>query len=1025
MISRPRILKIIAPLGIISSFTPAVLANESEVSYGRDIRPILSDKCFFCHGPDPETREEGLRLDIREEALKGKAFVPGHPEKSALIKLINTTDEEKIMPPPKSHKKLSEREKKLLSDWIKAGAEYEPHWAYQPLEMHKSDDKESIDSLVENRLKKKGMSFSEPAPAATLLRRLHFDLTGLPPTPAEVVAFTEAHKKDPQQAVKDTAEKLLASPHFGERMAVKWLDAVRYADTVGYHGDQSRDASPFRDYVINSFNKDLPYDQFIIEQIAGDLLPDATLTQQVAAAYNRINQISEEGGIQDEEYIAKYQAERVRTTSAAFLGSTLACAECHDHKFDPFTAKDFYSFAAYFSDILEKGAWNNNGSYQEDIKKYKKEGVLFSNYGPYLKVPDQASGESYAQIEKRLADLSNTHLKAYPNSENAFQAWLTGLRQKPEKANAVDVPFITSTLASKSQVKARKSNATFSYTTADQGPVRSGSHSRKQASKGSLTQHIFTPAEPIQIKAGEMLYAWVYLDPKSPPGSVMLQFYKENEGWDHRAYWGENTIPYGKFDGGAAYHKAGSLPQLGNWVRLEVSPKDLGLQPGTRVTQLAYTQDKGTVYWGSAGKKVSDQARILANMPADIRKLINDPKSGNTLRGKADLYQYFLISTPAKTQQQKEIQALHAKTSQTTAKFRQVPATISAKRRVVRLLPRGNWTDKSGPIVQPAPPEFLTNGKKIGTSRLDLARWIASPDNPLTARVFVNRVWSQFFGTGLSKSDGDFGLQGEYPSNPELLDWLAAEFISNDWSVKELVRTIVRSKTYQQSSTPGGEFIKRDPKNRLLARQTQLRLPAELVRDNALAVSGLLNPEIGGASVYPYQPAGYYQHLNFPKRQYPTSYGKDLYRRGIYTHWQRSFLHPMMKNFDAPSREECTTGRSEANTPLQALTLLNDPTFTEAARALATKLLLQSKEDLVQRAMMHSLSRKATEAEFKILSELYHTELKRFQADPKAAADFISIGKSPVAKDIPAAELAAATSLTRTILNLHETITRY
>jgi hypothetical protein len=843
-------------LSIVTCLVTTAQSAETEIRYGRDIRPILSDKCFFCHGPDPETREEGLRLDSREEAIKGKAIIPGHPEKSPLIELINTLDNEKLMPPIKSHKKLDDREKKLLHDWIKAGAEYEPHWSYQSPKQKKGD---SIDSLVKKNIERKGLIPSQPTNPSTLLRRLNFDITGLPPTPEEVAAFTAAHKKDPQQAIAAVADKLLSSPHFGERMAVKWLDAVRYADTVGYHGDQNTEVSLFRDYVINSFNSDLPYNQFIIEQIAGDLIPNPTISQRIASSYNRLGQMSQEGGIQDKEYIAKYQAERVRTTSASFLGTTMGCAECHDHKFDPTTAKDFYSFAAYFSDILEKGAWTGNGKYQEDIKKYLLPNILESvnsreRYGPYLKVPNEDVLAKSKRINDQIKVLQAAHLKLSPTAEADFTVWLT------------------------------------------------------------------SPA----------------------------------------------------------------------------------------------TIDKA--------KKKSKQKH-----PASISKIINTPYSKADPASKATLFSYYLITAPAKTPQQKEIQALAAQKPKPTEEYRAILTTISAKPRVVRLLPRGDWTDQSGPIVQPAPPAFLTKGKKIGTSRLDLANWIASPENPLTSRVYVNRVWSQFFGSGLSNSMGDFGFQGEYPSNPELLDWLAVEFTSNNWSVKQLVRTIVLSKTYQQTSTPGAEFIKNDPQNRLLARQTQLRLPAELIRDNALAVSGLLNREIGGASVFPYQPAGYYRHLNFPRRTYKASTGKQQYRRGIYTHWQRTFLHPMLKNFGAPAREECATERPDANTPLQALTLLNDPTFTEAARVLATKLLKQGKENLIQRTMMACLSRNANDEELKILTELHQDELKRFTADPAAASKFISIGASPppAAKEMPPADLAAATSITRTILNLHETITRY
>ncbi|MFT5633129.1 MAG: hypothetical protein ACI9SQ_000842 [Rubritalea sp.] len=836
-------------LSILTCLVTTLQSAESEIRYGRDIRPILSDKCFFCHGPDPETREEGLRLDSREEAIKGKAIIPGDPEKSPLIKLINTHDNEKIMPPIRSHKKLSDRERKLLFDWVKAGAEYEPHWSYQSPKQNKGD---TIDTLVEKNIKSKGLILSQPTNPSTLLRRLHFDLTGLPPTPADVTAFTEAHSKGPQLAIAAVADKLLASPHFGERMAVKWLDAVRYADTVGYHGDQNTEVSLFRDYVIDSFNNDLPYDQFIIEQIAGDLIPNATIGQRIASAYNRLGQMSQEGGIQDKEYVAKYRAERVRTTSATFLGSTIACAECHDHKFDPTTAKDFYSFGAYFSDILEKGAWTNDGRYQDDFDKYERPDIIRivnsrERYGPYLKVTEPEDLKNLESLEAEIKALKAAHYKVYPNTDADFTAWLIKLRKSKDKH------------------------------------------------------------------------------------------------------------------------------------------------------------------------------------PSNVARIIKTPNSEADPENKAKLLNYYLSSASVKTPQHNEFKTLITKHSTLSKKFRSIPTTVSAKRRVVRLLPRGDWTDETGPIVQSAPPAFLTKGKKIGTTRLDLAKWIASPENPLTSRVYVNRVWSQLFGSGLSNSMGDFGFQGEYPSNPELLDWLAVEFTSNHWSVKQLIRTIVLSKTYQQTSTPGAEFIERDPHNRLLARQTQLRLPAELIRDNALAVSGLLSREIGGASVYPYQPAGYYQHLNFPRRQYKASEGSQQYRRGIYTHWQRTFLHPMLKNFGAPAREECATERPDANTPLQALTLLNDPTFTEAARVLATKLIKQSKKDLIQRAMMACLSRNATAEEFKILTKLHQEELTRFTADPVAATKFISIGASPApaASEIPSAELAAATSITRTILNLHEAITRY
>ena len=778
--------------GLIIGWTLALPAlAETGIRYGRDIRPILSDKCFFCHGPDPKTREEDLRLDLRDEAIIAKAFIPGNPEKSKLIKLINATDEDDLMPPPESHKSLSAAEKKLLHDWIQAGAEYEPHWAYMAPEREPG---QSIDAVVSRDLAKRGLDFAPPADPSTLLRRLHFDVTGLPPSPEQVAAFQQAHAKDPEAAIRDAVDQLLASPHFGERMAVSWLDVVRYADTVGYHGDNDRSASPYRDYVIDAFNTDKPFDQFTLEQIAGDLLPDATLPQKIAASYNRLNAISKEGGIQDAEYLAKYQAERVRTTSAAWLGSTMACCECHDHKFDPFTARDFYSFAAYFSDILEKGAWNNEGSYQEDISKWTAQGVAFDEWGPLL----------------------------------------------------------------------------------------------------------LTPAPEQQTRLDEL-------------------------------------------DAGIAR------------LRAELAPK-------AKPTPELATLDK-------------ERNALLRAIPS-------------------------------------------------------VPATISAKPRDIRLLNRGDWTDKSGPIVSPATPAFLTAGTgdpSTRPTRLDLAKWMVAKENPLTARVFANRLWARLFGTGLSKDSGDLGLQGEYPSHPELLDWLAIEFTDHQWSVKHLMRTILLSRTYQQSSNPTPALAETDPQNRLLARQTQLRLPAELIRDNALAVSGLLHPAIGGPSAKPYQPAKYYRHLNFPPREYQADTGPQLYRRGLYTHWQRTFLHPMLKAFDAPAREECTADRANSNTPLQALNLLNDPAFTEAARALATRLLQEpeGEANLVARAWLRCLGRPPTDEESRILGEFHADELKRFTASPADAAAFLKVGQSPAPATLPPAQLAAATSLARTLLNLHETITRY
>jgi hypothetical protein len=991
---------------------------QAEIRYGRDIRPILSDKCFYCHGPDPKTREEDLRLDIRDEAIAGKAFVPGNPEKSRLIKRISTTDEDDLMPPPESHKTLTAAEKQLLHDWIKAGAEYEPHWAYS---VPKRESGQSVDSLVERQLQARQLGFSPPADPVTLLRRLHFDVVGLPPTPEQVLAFQQAYGKDSEAAVRAVVEELLASPHFGERMAVGWLDAVRYADTVGYHGDQDRSASPYRDYVIDAFNSDKPFDQFTIEQLAGDLLPDATLSQKVAASYNRLNQLTEEGGAQDAEYLAKYQAERVRTTSAAWLGSTMACCECHDHKFDPFTAKDFYSFAAYFSDILERGACNNDGHYQEDIAKWTLQGVTFDKWGPLLQVPTAEQVSRLQQVDAGLAKLRPQLASGDAIDPRELAAWIAAQRKVLASKQAYDAPILDETLPEPAAIDQpgfveRSSGA----------PVQSGTHSRKQES-GGLVQHIAVLKKPVTVQDKDEFYVWVYLDPRKPPRTLMLQANVAGD-WGHRAYWGADEIPYGKGTNGPAHHHAGRLPIAGAWTRLTVSAADMGLPPGSVIGQVACTQFGGLVYWDNVGLHTSNPASRLGNLPAEAIALLQAE-----VPDQAKLAPHFKRTLPAWQKLNAEVTRLEAERVAILKAAPTTLATISAKPREVRLLNRGDWQDKSGPVLTPAPPAFLVSSSSPApaagerATRLDLARWIVRKDNPLTARVFVNRQWARLFGTGLSKDTGDLGLQGEYPSNAALLDWLAVEFMEHGWSVKHLMRTMLLSRTYRQASTPTPALAESDPQNRLLARQSQLRLPAELIRDNALAVSGLLNPAIGGPSVKPYQPAGYYRHLNFPPREYQADKGAMLYRRGLYTHWQRTFLHPMLKAFDAPAREECTAERSSSNTPLQALNLLNDPAFIEAARALATRLLTkpEGEKNLTARAWLRCLGRPATADELRILGEFHAAELARFTADPKAAADILTVGEVPAAKEIPPAKLAAATSLARALLNLHETITRY
>lgn len=995
--SRFRLQSLLFCLSVIS-------ASAEEISFNRDIRPILSDKCFFCHGPDKNTREADLRLDDREVAVEMEAIVPGDIEASEAYWRITSDDEDELMPPPDSHKSLTDEEKRLFTKWIEQGAEYEDHWAYLPFG---NVDDGSVDKFVSEKLDTEGLKMSPRADDVTLLRRFHFDLTGLPPKPGDLDCFkrigTEAYVDD-----------LLASPHYGERMAIEWLDAVRYADTTGYHGDQTLEVSPFRDYVIESFNENKPFDQFTIEQIAGDLLPDPSLEQRVAAAYNRLGQSSNEGGIQDAEYLAKYQAERVRTTATAWLGATLACAECHDHKFDPYTTKDFYQFAAYFSDILEKGAWTGDGSYQEDTEPYERAGIVFDKRGPQLEVPTPEEKRELTDLEEHLKKARHELTRERPELTEAASAWADKIRSEMKSDAARDYIY----LAEKGE-KNEVDTKGWTFINSAKGKVHSGAVARLQRSDG-VVQHIANGSKnPLEISEGDVLFSYVWLDPENPPKQVMLQFHK-NGSWGHRAWWGEDLIPYGKGANDSGHWKAGELPTPGDWVRLEAAVADLGLKPGDKVSQLAFTQFGGLAYWDTAGIHSSNDKYQWADVPEEIRKTLAKPESEATDAEKKKILAHYRTLAPELGEERTLVSKIRGEINSVRNGIRTVPATISAKRREIRVLPRGNWMDKSGEVVDSGTPHFLpkvevANGK--GT-RLELARWIASPENPLTARTFANRLWARFFGNGISEVVDDLGSQGQWPTHPELLDWLAADFVDSGWNVKHLVRTIVLSDTYAQSSEIVSALKDRDPYNRLLARQTGIRLSAELVRDNALAVSGLLNPKVGGRSVKPYQPPGYYQHLNFPRREYQPDTNDEQYRRGLYTHWQRTFLHPAMKAFDAPSREECTMEREHSSTPLQALVLLNDPSYVEAAKVLA-----DGSEDITE-MFVKTLTRRPTGEELDVLEKLFASEKARLTTDSEAAKALISVGMKKVETDT-ATELAAKTAVARTILNLHETITRY
>jgi hypothetical protein len=819
-----------------SHLVRAAEPGEATIEFNRDIRPILSNHCFVCHGPDNNLRKADLRLDQEKDLFDDKGgyhiLVPGKPQESEFFKRIISTKASERMPPAKAKKDLTKAQIDLLQKWIAQGAKYQQHWSLiAPTKVSLPNTKNKnwainpIDHFILARLEKKGLSPSAEADRRTLIRRLSFDLTGLPPSPAEVDAFLADSSP---QAYEKLVDKLLASPHYGERMALYWLDLVRYADTGGYHSDNHRDVYLFRDWVIESFNKNLPFDRFTTEQIAGDLLPKPTLEQKIASGYNRLLQTTEEGGAQAKEYQAKYYADRVRNFSTVWLGMTLGCSECHDHKYDPFTTKEFYQMASFFADIQEKSVGRQTQT-------------------PLL-MPAQE--EMLKKIEAQIDPLQKEITKLTPQVDKAQIKWEEEVRTKGIKDLPNDVAAVLA--------------------------VEPGKRNPKQ--KEAL------------------------------------------------------TLYYRKIDKDMA----------GPQKKLE------GLQ--------------------------AQKDQILKAAPTTLVSMSGPP-------------------------------------------------------RTMRVLPRGNWLDETGEIVQPETPAVLPklDGPSQRATRLDLAKWVVAPENPLTARVFANRLWMLFFGQGIVKTLDDFGAQGTWPTHPELLDWLAVEFREKGWDVKDLVKIMVLSNTYRQSSVPSEKLKQRDPYNQLFARQARFRLDAEFVRDNALAISGLLVHKVGGPSAKPYQPAGYWAYLNFPKREWMKDSGENQYRRGLYTYWQRTFLHPSLLAFDASTREECTVERTRSNTPQQALVLLNDPTYVEASRVFAERILKaggKTTEERIRYALREALQRPARPEELKVLQDLVERHLAQYQADPKSAEALLRVGDSPVPANIPAPELAAWTNVARVIINLHETITR-
>ena len=1013
------------------AFSAESLDLPKTVEFNRDIRPILSENCFFCHGPDKNKRQADLRLDTQEGLTGDKnhpdkpgTVIPGKPSDSELIRRILSSDPEEIMPPRDSGKQLTPREVALLKLWVEQGAHYEGHWAFLPIRPAKTgNDTGRIDEMIRDALKNEHLQPSVEADRITLIRRLSFDLIGLPPTPEQVDAFLNDKSAEAYERV---VNRLLDSPHYGERLAIWWLDLVRYADSVGYHGDQDVSVSPFRQYVIDSFNANKRFDKFTIEQLAGDLLPEPTRDQKIASGYNRLGMMSAEGGVQEKEYLAKYIAERVRNASGTWMGVTLGCAECHDHKYDPFTTRDFYRFEAFFSDIQERGLYS--GADQNGA------------WGSSIKVPNPDEQAALDQFDKQIAatkTILNTPTAELAQAQSAWEnsqiVWKTITPASMNSANGV-----TLTMKEDGSIIASGANpATDTYTLTFNQPVAGITAIRLEV----LPDDSFPAKGPGRAGNGNFVLSEFIVQKKAGEGEgapVVLQ--NPTATYEQTGAAGDN--PYKKWavaaaiDGDVQGQKWGwaVMEKVGqpNAAVFETSA-DLTVEAGSSFTiSLLQNLDNPQHTIGRFRLSVTTAprpVRVDLSPPPQIQTILAIAADQRSDTQKNELAAYYRSIAPSLEPVRQQLATYEKDRKDLDARIPSTLVTASVTPRMVRILRRGNWMDESGEAVTPAFPAIFAAAPSGETrlTRLELANWLTSPQNPLTARVFVNRIWKLLFGTGLSRRVDDLGAQGDWPSHPQLLDQLAGNFIDSGWDIKQLIKTIVMSQTYRQTSLANKELREIDPYNRWLGRQGRFRLDAELVRDNALAVSGLLVEKLGGKSVKPYQPPGYWAHLNFPTREWQNGSGDDLYRRGLYTHWQRQYLHPSLMAFDAPSREECTADRARSNTPLQSLVLLNDPTYIEAAKAFAELIIRNGGTSPSQRlnfAFRRAVSRHIHSSEADVLTGLLNAHLEEYKSDPASASELLSVGAKPAPKDLDATELAAWTNVARTILNLHETITR-
>lgn len=1031
-----RMLSLFVALSLANLFSAA---GDEPLEFNRDVRPILSAACYRCHGFDAKARQAELRLDVADDAYKtresGTAVVPGKPDESLIWKRIVSSDPDTVMPPPDAVRQLNASERDIIRRWLEQGGKYQKHWALEPIqspavpaasESNLAWKTSEIDRFLLPRMHAAGLAPQPEADRRTLIRRVAFTLTGLPPKLDEVELFVNDTSSN---AYEQMVDRYLASSAYGEEMARHWLDVARYGDTHGLHLDNVRDIWAYRDWVVNAFNANQSFDKFTIEQLAGDLLPGATQSQLVATGFNRCNVTTSEGGAIKEEFLFRYAVDRASTTVQTWLGMTGGCAVCHDHKYDPLTMNEFYSFYAFFYSAADPAMDGNN-----------------SDTPPYLSL---ATKEQTADLERlrkieqeldaRLTQLAEEQLK----ETSAGQA---------EGSNLHDLWLDDSLPIGASGSNTSRNRDVWISNDKLETPL--GKRALQIAFGDYYQQKVDGGLIPRTIPGDAKLQFWLRIDGHNPSQSVMLEL--NTTGGQRRFGWG-NTDLLRKGDFKDGHNRLmGDLPAVDRWHLMMIDSAQLDLPAGTIVNDFMLTQFGGIswvdglsvqgqrtdkdpassldAWWGYAKDK------SIPVVPKEVAAALKGGKKADLSEG--TLYQL-------KTQFTKWIardvgpeliaaRAAYSRARDAVIRLEQsIPGTMIYRDlpepRQANVMKRGQY-DQPGDKVEPATPTFLPKMTlpegQARSTRLDMARWLVSNEHPLTARVTVNRFWQQVFGVGLVKTSDDFGTQGEPPAHPELLDWLASDFRQNGWDIKRLMRQLVTSAAFKQASTVSKEASTKDPHNRLLARGPRLRLDAEQIRDNALAVSGLLNPRMGGEGFRGYQPPNIWEPVGYGDsntRYYLQDFGPDLYRRSIYSFIKRTAPPPFMSNFDAPNREMFCTRRERGNTPLQALQLMNDIQHVEAARGFAERILREggfTPAERIDYAVRLTLARPPKPDEARLLADALSKFTQRYQDQPAAADDLIRVGQAKPSATAQPTELAAYTLLSNLILNLDEAVTR-